>query len=175
MPLSIKYRPEIDGLRALAVIGIVIFHAKFSIGGNEYFLPGGFLGVDVFFVISGYLITSIIVGEDGAPYRVAHKYPYHKEIPFDNNLLQKHSVWKQKNEFKSEGKIKILLIGNSHSSDTRKMLSANTQLATNFEFVRLGGKKQNGEISCRQIDKIDLNVYAQAQIIRQSDLILWNV
>jgi len=50
-----KYRPEIDGLRAVAVIPVVLFHAGFS------FFEGGFVGVDVFFVISGYLITSIIV------------------------------------------------------------------------------------------------------------------
>jgi len=52
-----KYRPEIDGLRALAVVPVVIYHAGFSS------LGGGFLGVDVFFVISGYLITSIIARE----------------------------------------------------------------------------------------------------------------
>ncbi|MDD2885832.1 MAG: acyltransferase family protein [Dechloromonas sp.] len=48
------YRPEIDGLRAIAVIGVVIFHAFPS------WLPGGFAGVDVFFVISGFLITGIV-------------------------------------------------------------------------------------------------------------------
>lgn len=52
-----KYRPEIDGLRALAVIPVVLFHAGF-----EYF-EGGFIGVDVFFVISGYLITRILIKE----------------------------------------------------------------------------------------------------------------
>ena len=52
-----KYRPEIDGLRALAVVPVILFHAGF-----EWF-GGGFIGVDVFFVISGYLITNIIVSE----------------------------------------------------------------------------------------------------------------
>ena len=52
-----KYRPEIDGLRAIAVIPVVIYHAGFE------FFSGGFAGVDVFFVISGYLIASIIYSE----------------------------------------------------------------------------------------------------------------
>jgi peptidoglycan/LPS O-acetylase OafA/YrhL len=52
-----RYRADIDGLRALAVIPVVLFHA-----GTPWF-QGGYVGVDVFFVISGYLITSIIVGE----------------------------------------------------------------------------------------------------------------
>ena len=50
-----KYRPEIDGLRALAVIPVILFHAGFEL------FSGGFVGVDVFFVISGYLITSILI------------------------------------------------------------------------------------------------------------------
>ena len=53
----IKYRPEIDGLRAFAVIPVVLFHAGFEM------FKGGYVGVDVFFVISGYLITSIILKE----------------------------------------------------------------------------------------------------------------
>ena len=52
-----KYRAEIDGLRALAVVPVILFHAGF-----EWF-SGGFVGVDVFFVISGYLIATIIISE----------------------------------------------------------------------------------------------------------------
>ena len=50
-----KYRAEIDGLRALAVVPVILFHAGFEL------FSGGFVGVDVFFVISGYLITTIII------------------------------------------------------------------------------------------------------------------
>ncbi len=60
--MKIKYRPEIDGLRALSVLAVVLYHANFVIDGNFIF-QGGFLGVDVFFVISGYLITSLILKE----------------------------------------------------------------------------------------------------------------
>ena len=52
-----KYRSEIDGLRALAILPVVFFHAGFG------FFQGGFVGVDIFFVISGYLITTIILTE----------------------------------------------------------------------------------------------------------------
>lgn len=55
-----EYRREIDGLRALAVLPVILFHAGFKI------FSGGFVGVDIFFVISGYLITSIILAEKEA-------------------------------------------------------------------------------------------------------------
>ncbi|TPE53035.1 acyltransferase family protein [Amaricoccus solimangrovi] len=53
--VAFRYRPEIDGLRALAILPVVLFHAGYSA------FSGGFVGVDVFFVISGYLITSLVM------------------------------------------------------------------------------------------------------------------
>tara|TARA_R110002051_G_scaffold3961_3_gene20991 strand:+ start:397 stop:2400 length:2004 start_codon:yes stop_codon:yes gene_type:complete len=57
MNSALTYRPEIDGLRTVAVVPVILFHAGFSV------FSGGFVGVDVFFVISGYLITTIILRE----------------------------------------------------------------------------------------------------------------
>jgi peptidoglycan/LPS O-acetylase OafA/YrhL len=54
----VPYLPGLDGLRAIAVVAVMIYHA------NHTWLRGGFLGVEVFFVISGYLITLLIIGED---------------------------------------------------------------------------------------------------------------
>jgi len=60
LPAPTTYRPDIDGLRAISVLAVIFFHA------GIYPFRGGYVGVDVFFVISGYLITSLIVREDDA-------------------------------------------------------------------------------------------------------------
>ena len=60
MNQKINYRPELDGLRTVAVLAVLIYHAKLTFNGASL-LPGGFLGVDVFFVLSGFLISSIIL------------------------------------------------------------------------------------------------------------------
>ncbi len=58
LKMHYRYRPDIDGLRALAILPVILFHAGFG-------CSGGFVGVDVFFVISGFLITSLILKEIG--------------------------------------------------------------------------------------------------------------
>lgn len=64
-----KYRREVDGLRAVAVLPVILFHAGFD------WIGGGFVGVDVFFVISGYLITTIILNElDSGHFSIAGFY-----------------------------------------------------------------------------------------------------
>jgi peptidoglycan/LPS O-acetylase OafA/YrhL len=55
--VRLPYRPGLDGLRALAVIAVLLYHADLA------WIPGGFLGVEVFFVISGYLITALLLAE----------------------------------------------------------------------------------------------------------------
>ena len=63
------YRKEIDGLRALAVIPVILFHAGFE------WVSGGYIGVDIFFVISGYLITSILLDElQSGNFSICHFY-----------------------------------------------------------------------------------------------------
>ena len=64
------YLPGLDGLRALAIIGVLLYHAGID------WLPGGFLGVDVFFVISGFLITSLILEEYDRSGRIDFKRFY---------------------------------------------------------------------------------------------------
>lgn len=59
---KLTYRPEVDGLRAIAVISVIFYHAQMVFFGRDWFV-GGYIGVDIFFVISGYLITRIILSE----------------------------------------------------------------------------------------------------------------
>jgi peptidoglycan/LPS O-acetylase OafA/YrhL len=70
--MKIIYRPEVDALRAIAVISVIIYHAEIEVFNYQLF-KGGFLGVDIFFVISGYLITSLIFKELNEKMR--HKTP----------------------------------------------------------------------------------------------------
>ena len=77
--MRVKYRPEIDGLRAIAVISVIFYHLQIQIFDQELF-KGGFIGVDIFFVISGYLITSIIFKELNYANKVSLKYFYERRI-----------------------------------------------------------------------------------------------
>jgi peptidoglycan/LPS O-acetylase OafA/YrhL len=62
-PTTLPYLPGLDGLRAISVLAVIVFH-HYLVGGHESgWAPGGFLGVEVFFVVSGYLITSLLLNE----------------------------------------------------------------------------------------------------------------
>jgi|TARA_Y100000294_G_C8538997_1_gene330349 peptidoglycan/LPS O-acetylase OafA/YrhL len=73
------YRPEIDGLRAIAVSAVILYHAQIAILSHQPF-KGGFIGVDIFFVISGYLITSIILKELVTTGSFSFKHFYDRRI-----------------------------------------------------------------------------------------------
>ncbi len=77
--MKLNYRPEIDGLRAIAVLAVIFYHSQVSILGHQPF-KGGFIGVDIFFVISGYLITSIILIELIRTDSFSFKYFYERRI-----------------------------------------------------------------------------------------------
>jgi peptidoglycan/LPS O-acetylase OafA/YrhL len=77
--MKIKYRPEIDGLRAISVFAVIIYHANFVLFGHTLF-QGGFIGVDIFFVISGYLITTLILKEIYKTNQFSFKYFYERRI-----------------------------------------------------------------------------------------------
>ena len=77
--LKINYRPEIDGLRCLAVIAVVFYHAQITFNENIIF-TGGFIGVDIFFVISGYLISTIILKELLETDNFSFRYFYERRV-----------------------------------------------------------------------------------------------
>jgi peptidoglycan/LPS O-acetylase OafA/YrhL len=77
--VKLTYRPEIDGLRAIAVGAVILYHTQITIFGHQPF-KGGFIGVDIFFVISGYLITSIILKELVTTGSFSFKYFYERRI-----------------------------------------------------------------------------------------------
>jgi len=77
--MKLTYRPEIDGLRAIAVGAVILYHAQITILGYQPF-KGGFIGVDIFFVISGYLITSIILKELVTTGTFSFKHFYERRV-----------------------------------------------------------------------------------------------
>lgn len=77
--MKLTYRPEIDGLRSIAVISVILYHAGIVLFDLRIF-EGGFIGVDIFFVISGYLITSVILKELKETGSFSFKYFYERRI-----------------------------------------------------------------------------------------------
>ena len=77
--MSLRYRPEIDGLRTIAVGSVILYHMKLHWGAMTV-LPGGYLGVDIFFVLSGFLITGILLKELAETGRVSLKTFYWRRV-----------------------------------------------------------------------------------------------
>ncbi len=77
--MKLNYRPEIDGLRAIAVGAVILYHAQITFFGFQPF-KGGFIGVDIFFVISGYLISFIILKELITTGSFSFKHFYERRI-----------------------------------------------------------------------------------------------
>ena len=73
---TLRYLPGLDGLRGISVLAVIVFH-HYLVGGHEVgWAPGGFLGVEVFFVVSGYLITSLLLSERRETGRVSLRQFY---------------------------------------------------------------------------------------------------
>src|SRR5262249_61961443 len=71
-----QHAPGLDGVRALAVLAVLVYHLGTT--GGMHLLPGGYLGVDVFFVLSGYLITSLLMVEGWQTGRISIKHFYER-------------------------------------------------------------------------------------------------
>jgi peptidoglycan/LPS O-acetylase OafA/YrhL len=116
------YRPDVQGLRALAVLLVVVFHAC------ARWIPGGFVGVDVFFVISGYLITRLLVREVETKGRLDFRAFYARRAArlLPASLLVLLSVMS----------LSLLLLSPGEQKDTAKAGLATAAYLSNFHFIR---------------------------------------
>lgn len=119
--ISISYRPEIDGLRAIAVLSVLLFHAF------PQWLPGGFVGVDIFFVISGYLITSILLKEMSERRFSFLKFYERRARRLLPPLLPVLAVTTM---------LCVLLLSATQFSDFVKSLKANALFVSNWHFLK---------------------------------------
>lgn len=119
--MNLDYRKEIDGLRGIAIILVIFFHANFK------FFKGGFIGVDIFFVISGYLITTIII-KDLIHNKFSIKFFYERRarriLPalFFVMLTTIPAAW--------------IFLSRSELSDYLKSVIATTFFSSNFFFYK---------------------------------------
>ena len=119
-----KYRPDIDGLRALAVVPVVLFHA------NVPGFAGGFVGVDVFFVISGFLITRVLL-DDIAERRFSILAFYDRRLRRIAPALVAMLV--------AVGAAALVLMAPGAARDVQRSLISACLFASNFFFYSEGG------------------------------------
>ena len=114
--ITFKYRPDIDGLRALAVLLVVGYHAFPTV------VPGGFIGVDIFFVISGFLISNIIFnGILEKNFSSMHFYSRRmqlSELPFDSFRQKRssHDESKNREKWHIQSGLVFLMVAKNHNA-----------------------------------------------------------
>ena len=127
-----RFRPEVQGLRAVAVLLVLVYHL------NPALLPGGYVGVDVFFVISGFLITSLLYREATTHGRVSIGGFYVRRV---RRLLPAATV-----VLLSTGVVAYFLLPVTRLTDTAWQLAASAFYVENLYLAR----QEIGRASCRE-------------------------
>lgn len=156
-----KYRPEIDGLRALAILPVVFYHAGLAP------FTGGFVGVDVFFVISGYLITSIILHERRAGHFSLMGF-YARRI---RRILPAFAVM-----MAASFPVALVVLGPAAMQEFAGSLAASIAFIANIYFLKVSGYFSTGAEFKPLVHNWSLSVEEQYYLLFPAGLLLtWRI